>query len=934
MTEVQVSDGDTYNALHGGLEFSSKKETYNIDDDRDTRSHRAHSHGREDGHDSHEAHSPAKAIAESMDFEAVESVMWRKHQLRRFFQDRGHWWNSGRRSTVWKWTLVIVVGLLVGVTGAFVQVLTEKCTEWKLESTKELYEEGDFAGAYFCFVLISLFLVSLAGFLCWHEPAAAGSGIPEIIAFLNGVNLDKVVRVRVVIAKVLGMCFSCAAGLPLGKEGPMIHAGSIIGAAAALGQTITLGYDTSWNKFQDFRNDRSKLDFVAIGAAAGIGAAFRAPIGGVLFVLEEGASYWSNTLTVRSFVCAMITMLTVSLIFAGPGLGRGESAGIFTFGQFDNIEQNKTNFYIYELLIFIIMGAGGGVLGALFNRINEVATIYRIKHINAHKWKRFIELLLITGMMSSICFILSIMWQHCTKVPSDTSFMSEQEKDLIKHLVRFQCKEGEYNELASLYMTSADTAMRQLMHYREFEGTPYATFTAGPLLLFFIPYFLMAAITAGILCPAGLFVPTLLAGAAYGRLWGHIMNSIAPGYVADSGTYALIGASALLGGMARMTISGTVIILEAAGNIAYLLPLMVTFFAARYSGNAINHGMYEIQIHLKKIPFLESSLHSLGILNFCPVTEIMIKDVITVNEVEKVKNVYKILKESNHNGFPVVNNEGQLKGLILRRTLTTLLKLKAYSTPQTNPDTKDSTELNSDGATQLVPVATVFYDTLERSYPLFPDVEELKLSKNEMELYLDMRPYMDTAPYSIDSTASVHRTYKFFRTMGLRHLTVVDHSHVVVGIITRFDLTEHNLKHKWSHEGGHLQKFINVEPIPAAVVYEGTVRVDKKFSKGPDGGGDDNGHGGHGENGANNNSNNNNNHSNSIPFAERVETDSSYAEDSSDTHRNREFSVDASAGLSESPQFGAYRKSLSKQEVSGLPSMGMITPLTERMGRL
>jgi chloride channel 7 len=50
------------------------------------------------------------------------------------------------------------------------------------------------------------------------EPTAAGSGIPEIKAYLNGINLNKVVRIRVLVFKVIGMCFSVSAGLPLGKN--------------------------------------------------------------------------------------------------------------------------------------------------------------------------------------------------------------------------------------------------------------------------------------------------------------------------------------------------------------------------------------------------------------------------------------------------------------------------------------------------------------------------------------------------------------------------------------------------------------------------------------------------------------------------------------------------------------------------------------------
>ena len=79
----------------------------------------------------------------------------------------------------------------------------------------------------------------------------------------------------------------------VGKEGPMVHTGACI--ANLLGQGGSRKYHLTWKWLRYFKNDRDRRDMITCGAAAGVAAAFRAPVGGVLFALEEAAS-WSPSL--------------------------------------------------------------------------------------------------------------------------------------------------------------------------------------------------------------------------------------------------------------------------------------------------------------------------------------------------------------------------------------------------------------------------------------------------------------------------------------------------------------------------------------------------------------------------------------------------------------------------------------------------------------
>jgi len=89
-----------------------------------------------------------------------------------------------------------------------------------------------------------------------------------------------------IFASILGV----SAGFVVGKEGPMVHTGACI--ASLLGQGGSRKCHLTWTWLRYFKNDRQRRDLITCGAAAGVAAAFRAPVGGVLFALEEAASWY------------------------------------------------------------------------------------------------------------------------------------------------------------------------------------------------------------------------------------------------------------------------------------------------------------------------------------------------------------------------------------------------------------------------------------------------------------------------------------------------------------------------------------------------------------------------------------------------------------------------------------------------------------------
>lgn len=187
----------------------------------------------------------------------------------------------------------LLVGLVSGlVVGAFRWLIGLLQSYW-LYSFRLVH--GNYG--YWILIILGLLLTGLiAGYLVKNEPHAGGSGIPEVELQLQGkLQLN---WWNILWRKFIGGILAIGSGLFLGREGPSIQLG------AAVGQGIS-------NKCSK-TNQRVLL---AAGAASGLSAAFGAPLGGTMFVLEEVFHNFSPRVWLNSLTAALAANFLVSNLF-------------------------------------------------------------------------------------------------------------------------------------------------------------------------------------------------------------------------------------------------------------------------------------------------------------------------------------------------------------------------------------------------------------------------------------------------------------------------------------------------------------------------------------------------------------------------------------------------------------------------------------------
>ncbi|XP_059649903.1 chloride channel protein CLC-d isoform X2 [Cornus florida] len=708
---------------------------------------------------------------ESLDYEVIENWAYREEQAQRGKLYVGYY-------VAVKWFFALLIGIGTGLAAVFINISVENFAGWKFSLTFSIIQKSYVAG-FVVYILINLVLVFSSVYIVTQfAPAAAGSGIPEIKGYLNGVDSHGILLFRTLIGKIFGSIGSVGGGLALGKEGPLVHTGACI--ASLLGQGGSTKYHLSLRWLQVFKSDRDRRDLVTCGCAAGVAAAFRAPVGGVLFALEEVTSWWRSQLMWRVFFTSAIVAVVVR---TAMGWCKSGKCGHFGSGGFIiwDTSDGQEDYSFEELLPMAIIGVIGGLLGALFNQLTLYITHWRRNylHLKGNRVK-IIEVCLISVITSIISFGLPL-FRKCSSCPEpdlSSGIECPRPPGMYGNYVDFFCgKDKEYNDLATIFFNTQDDAIRNL-----FSAKTIHEYSAQTLLIFLVMFYSLAVVTFGTAVPAGQFVPGIMIGSTYGRLVGMFVVSFYKKLNIEEGTYALLGAASFLGGSMRMTVSLCVIMVEITNNLKLLPLIMLVLLISKAVGDAFNEGLYEEQARLRGIPLLESrpkyQMRNMKAKEACGNQK-----VVYFPRVVKVMDVVSMLRSNNHNGFPVIDHsrsgETIVIGLMLRSHLLVLLQSKVDF--QHNP-------LPCDPRGGTLPIRHNFSEFVKPVSSKGICIDDIHLSPDDLEMYIDLAPFVNPSPYIVSEDMSLTKVYNLFRQLGLRHIFVVPRASRVLGMLTRKDL--------------------------------------------------------------------------------------------------------------------------------------------------
>ncbi len=183
------------------------------------------------------------------------------------------------------------------------------------------------------------------------------------------------------------------------------------------------------------------------------------------------------------------------------------------------------------------------------------------------------------------------------------------------------------------------------------------------LFIFLVLKIAATSFTLGSGGSGGIFAPSLFIGAMLGTSMGTVFGDIFPSVTAPAGAYGIVGMAAVFAGAARAPFTAILIIFELTGNYAIILPLMTAVVLSMLVSRAMSReSIYTMKLLRRGVDLEQEELGD--VLRTTTVREAMTRDYPTLAASMTISQILKQFRQTGHRGFPVLDEKGELMGIL------------------------------------------------------------------------------------------------------------------------------------------------------------------------------------------------------------------------------------------------------------------------------
>ena len=498
-----------------------------------------------------------------------------------------------RENTIKEKHFVLIVSFLVWICTAASAIILKNLIHWIQHLLSVNFDADQVNYLYLLYPVVGILLSGL--FVKYVVRDDISHGVTKILYAIS--QRKSRIKLHNVWSSTVASSVTIGFGGSVGAEAPIVLTGAAIGS----------------NLGRLFRMEQKTLMLlVGCGAAGAIAGIFKAPIAGLVFVIEVLMLDLTMT-SVLPLLITSVTAATVSYIFTG-------TEAMFQFSQTEV-------FAIERIPYVILLGIFCGLVSLYFTRVMNW-TEGKFRQYGTSFWRKF---LMGGATLSLLIFIFPPLYG-----------------------------EG-YDTIGFLLNGQFAGLMDNSMFYSLNDSYFGIIIFLGLILL--MKVFASSATNGGGGC-GGIFAPSLYLGCIAGFIFAHVSNYFPFTMYLSEKNFALLGMAGVMSGVMHAPLTGVFLIAELTGGYDLFLPLMIVSIGSYITILMFEpHSLYSMRLAQKGE--LLTHHKDKAVLTLLSTDSIIERDFQTVSPEMTLGDMVKVIARSSRNVFPVVDERGVLLGIVL-----------------------------------------------------------------------------------------------------------------------------------------------------------------------------------------------------------------------------------------------------------------------------